>query len=149
MADWNSLYFPWILTSIMKFPVFSLQGEILSHFPCFPCAVDTLNEGYIYIICLLHLHVHISYKWPWLTVQWLLIEALNCLYTFWLLANKFPLAVVQSLYHANMAVAKWGPQRGKLGTTGNLPFFKLETGNPLFWNWEFGNPPLQFCHWQK
>ena len=35
----NSLCFG----KISKFPVFSLTGNFLGHFPCFPCAVGTLN----------------------------------------------------------------------------------------------------------
>ena len=45
MSRQNSLCFD----KISKFSVFSLTGNFLGHFPCFPCAVGTLYGGPIYL----------------------------------------------------------------------------------------------------
>ena len=36
------------LGKISKFPVFSLTGNFFDHFPCFPCAVGTLQITHLF-----------------------------------------------------------------------------------------------------
>ena len=46
----NSLCKNIFLIFFSKFPVLSLSGKMDFQIPCFPCAVATLNNGYLFVL---------------------------------------------------------------------------------------------------